>query len=249
MSNTKQKAISFMPSMAQAVAEGRKTQTRRVVKPQPSPCNHSIYFEAEWKNEPPDFIVRQEEVYCRLCGNRVNQIPYAPGDILWVRENYYQYGYWIMAGTTKTGKQKMRFVPKSEDIRFVPPDGYRISMDKENPSWPCWYKRLGRFMPRKYSRITLEVVSVRCERLGEISEGDAIAEGIDIKVSQIADTGDSCSYPRNYMVSEKEADGWPYLKEERYIESFQSLWQSIHGEWNPDLWVWVYEFKVKEVKP
>ena len=246
----KEKPIIFSGPMVRAILEGRKTQTRREVKPQPPNTYISFHLDTP-------FSVRFENIDTgsgydsqgNPLGMHTVRSPYQPGDILWVRENYYQYGYWIMAGTTKTGKQKMRFVPKSEDIRFVPPDGYRISMDKENPSWPCWYKRLGRFMPRKYSRITLEVVSVRCERLGEISEGDAIAEGIDIKVSQIADTGDSCSYPRNYMVSEKEADGWPYLKEERYIESFQSLWQSIHGEWNPDLWVWVYDFKVKEVKP
>ena len=76
-------------------------------------------------------------------------------------------------------------------------------------------------MPRWASRITLEIVSVRVERLNNISEDDAKAEGVE-----------------------------PYAPDDgRYVDGYKSLWESINGpeSWDLNPWVWVVEFK--EVKP
>ena len=83
-------------------------------------------------------------------------------------------------------------------------------------------------MPRRASRITLEVTSVRVERLQTITEADAIAEGIDR-----APGGPWRSY---------DADGGCCYSA---IESYRSLWESINGaeSWTANPWVWVVEFK------
>jgi hypothetical protein len=106
-------------------------------------------------------------------------------------------------------------------------------------------------MPKSACRIWLRVKSVRVERLQDISEDDACEEGIEIKTMPNGDGGDYNCYPRNYMISEKDAEGWPYFKEEEYIKSFQSLWQSINGHqsWALNPWVWVVEFERIETKP
>jgi hypothetical protein len=100
-------------------------------------------------------------------------------------------------------------------------------------------------MPREAARLFLRIKSVRVERLQEISEDEACEEGVEVKTMPNADAGDYNCYPRNYMISEKDADGWPYFKEEQYIESFRTLWQSINGpeSWEANPWVWVVEFE------
>src|SRR5689334_11061640 len=91
--------ILFSTPMVRAILDGRKTMTRRIVKPQPKDCssNHKAYEEAEWKNEPPKFISDKGENawFCLYCGNGVNpdgsalKCPYGkPGDLLWVRETF-----------------------------------------------------------------------------------------------------------------------------------------------------------------
>lgn len=127
------------------------------------------------------------------------------------------------------------------------PDDARIwhqAEEGEIPGW-CGKPRLARFMMTKHARIFLKVTQIRIQRLQDICWDDAIAEGIDIHVCPIADTGDFSVYPRNYMISEKEADGWPYFKEDEYVKSFQSLWASIYGQesWEQNPFVWVFEFE------
>lgn len=88
------------------------------------------------------------------------------------------------------------------------------------------------FMPRDYSRILLEITDVRVERLNEISEEDAIAEGIEI--DHKASNGDPMY--RHYIHS-NIPDSSPWV-------SFESLWESINGKGSfDDRWVWVIEFK------
>lgn len=91
-------------------------------------------------------------------------------------------------------------------------------------------------MPKAAARIFLEVVNVRCERLHDISESDAIAEG----VYQHSDYG-STGY-RHYGKPEEA------LTDIDAVWSFETLWESINGKdsWKANPWVWVYEFKVIE---
>jgi hypothetical protein len=89
-------------------------------------------------------------------------------------------------------------------------------------------------MPRWASRITLEVVSVRVERLQDISEEDAMSESIESWEERGVD--DAQDYYRDYVTG-----GHVYNAK----DSFRSLWQSINGpgSWEANPWVWVVEFK------
>jgi hypothetical protein len=95
-----------------------------------------------------------------------------------------------------------------------------------------WYKRNSLFMPRDACRIYLEITNVRCEKLQDISENDAIAEGVEV-VDMIQ------GYPlyRNY---ERPSGGFSFAG-----NSYETLFESINGpgSWNENPFVWVVEFK------
>lgn len=167
--------MPFIAPMVRAVIEGRKTNTRRVLRPQP----YVVHLASE---ELEDHELRGWECIEQPDGRFavVRRMPYTPGDRLWVREAYWQIGHWEPAGSERTshGRQKWRFIPDDHEISFDAPASYRGSRNPVSPGTPTWHKRLGRFMPRTCSRLTLLVDAVRVERLNDISEADAIAEGI-----------------------------------------------------------------------
>jgi hypothetical protein len=140
--------------------------------------------------------------------------PYgAPGDRLWAREKF------LEADS-----------PRRSDGYGCPVYAADYSdSDIPNTRW-----RPSIHMPRWASRILLEIVSVRVERLQDISEADALAEGID--------TGELCA--RQYLydtgLAGSGADG-----RATPISMFKELWQSINGadSWDANPWVWVIEFR------
>lgn len=163
--------------------------------------------------------------------------PYGqPGDILLVKETYYAYGWWIKNGKTKTGKQKWRFI----DFTVEDNNGLYCYEDckpseiitKREPNVMGWYKRPSLFMPKAACRIFLKVKSVWVERLQDISEEDAIAEGIKQTWK-----GEAFNAYKNYI-----NDG---AGSQRPFGSFCSLWKSINGQesWEANHWVWVIEFE------
>jgi hypothetical protein len=111
--------------------------------------------------------------------------PYNKGDILWVREEHYRYGRWVADGLTKKKKQiKYRFVEIDSDVQFEPSltvEGVTFHLEVEPNTYrlPAWYKRLGRFLPKKYCRTWLQVKSVKAELLHEITEEQVILEGVE----------------------------------------------------------------------
>lgn len=168
--------ILMKPAMASATMADIKTHTRRIAK---LPTGWSI---------PP---AKVEGGFLNRYGNHSEEriaCPYGgPGSTLWLREEHYRFGHWepVKGVETKGGRQKWRFVADRADCIFAPPTAeygeptpYRVSRDVNDPSKPQWYKRLARFMPRALSRITLEIVEVRIERLNDISELNAWKEGI-----------------------------------------------------------------------
>jgi len=196
--------ILFNGEMVCATLDGRKTQTRRVVKPQPTSALKSG-LDGHWltfvPNDEPD------DDYLWHC-------PYGqPGDRLWVREThqYCAYGPLFIQPAMKYRADKL--VVFRDDF----PDAITVYNGSMDHPW-----RPSTQMPRWASRLTLEVVSVRIERVQDISEDDARAEGVK------AYGGMSSAGRKHYM-------------------SFSILWDSINGKgdysWDKNPWVWVVEFK------
>lgn len=213
--------ILFSAPMVRALLAGTKTQTRRVIKPR---GENSLFAPGMWADS-----------YVLNPGNaewRAREISFTVGDRLWVREQYYQFGHWepVIGAKTKGGQQKWAFVGVDQMVTFEQPAECLASRNKAFPGLPRWYKRLGRFMPRRYSRLTLTVTDVRVERLQDISEADAIAEGIEPAAL--------ANHWRDYG-----PDPLPWASP---VESYRSLWDSINGPsaWDANPWVVAVSFDV-----
>jgi len=151
----KEKPILFNSEMVRAIMDGRKTQTRRVIKPQP------VYIESSsrWRWAKTGAVTASREWYEYM--SSLDHCPYGkPGDLLWVRET------WALdAGFDG--------VKPSDISSYWGGIYYRANGDKPAGKW-----RPSIFMPRWASRLTLRVKSVKAERLQGISDGDCLAEGI-----------------------------------------------------------------------
>ncbi|QTP60896.1 morphogenetic protein [Billgrantia antri] len=219
----KERPILFSGEMVRAILDGRKNQTRRVVKP------------AKDRNGSGCHLAPCE-IAGEVNGGDYSLCPYGqPGDRLWVRETWGKVQMThLMSPTPGRVEEALtyragRLVWKSEDRPESGSfDSWPVSWsDDHQPSDGRWRPSI--HMPRWASRITLEIVSVSVERLKEISEADAEAEGV-----------------------ERHGDSWvDYLHRTdchfavNARTSFATLWDSINGRGSRDAnpWVWVVEFK------
>lgn len=195
--------------MVRAILDGRKTQTRRVVKVQPDPdwmFNLRTVINTE-KNSIE--FVDDDYRYCVAC-------PYGqPGDELWVRE---------------TWRPLCEFDPSPETGAAYWADSH-AGLERRNGD-AKWRPSI--HMPRWASRITLTVKAVRVERLQDISEADAIAEGVELTQQS---QGLYYKHPSDQRMTAVAS------------LAFQWLWESINGpdSWDANPWVWVVEFERKAV--
>jgi len=222
----KERPILFSGAMVRAILAGTKTQTRRVVKhciTGPNlPANIFDWHHqktGDWLGAHGGGIEFGMTSAARLC-------PYGqPGDRLYVREA------WAF---------------DEEDNRIL----YRSDDNEETKEWDQARAESGLskyrwrpsiHMPRAVSRILLEIVSVRVERLQDISDADAIAEGIER----------NAEYPTLWKRGDLHGDqnimkstGFPKL-------AYRSIWEQINGHesWSANPWIWVVEFKRVEVQP
>lgn len=232
----KERPILFSAPMVRAILDGRKTQTRRILKVE----NHPAIFDwvidtegratARAKNEE---VARQYAT--TFPHGRVKPKYGKIGDHLWVREEHYRFGHWeIIPGVkTKGGRTKNQFVADTDEVRFEAPKEFRKGRHHKDPLTPAWHKRLARFMPKKFSRITLEITNVRVDRLQDISAKDIIAEGA-------VDRPHNDQHFGKMPVS--AFDGMAYTD----LRSLWAAgWEKINGKgsWTQNPWVWVIEFK------
>lgn len=224
---TKSRPILFSGEMVRAILSGSKTQTRRILTqrnstvlgyPGSSPLWAHLHFDhpmgchkdrgshifgcgpdCEYLHVPAWHPDEPEEVV-QYRVRSVNR----PGDTLWVKETF-----------------------QSGDIAQNDPPGavYRAT----DPDWENvggWKWKPSIFMRRSQSRITLEVESVRVERLQDISEADAIAEGVD-----------------HTTPFKWRKDEWQ--NKTPNIARYAGLWELINGagSWDRNPWVWVISFK------
>lgn len=198
-----ERPILFSGPLVRAILEGRKTQTRRVVKPQPmggfTPWKHADGYWMQKSSATGHF--HKPDLHC----------PYgAPGDRLYVREAF-RPTEWAADGDygvvqyRADGLEMEVEAPGVSFNKMFPP---ALSIDRWRPSI---------HMPRWASRLILEVVSVRAERLQAITYDDVEAEGVDI------------------------GGGWGW------VQDWADLWDSINAKrgygWDSNPWVWVVEFK------
>lgn len=218
-----EKPIIFSGPMVRAIIEGRKTQTRRVVKPQPIGRPREVI---EWSrrvasacgddlpNEP------KLRLHAKALSGRVHPFeadegrmvgltcPYgAPGDTLWVRE---QHSY--RDGTDSHPSERRIWYWADGPVPFG---------NWTRPTSPI-------FLPRVDARLTLRVTAVRVERLQEITDADVSAEG---------------------MIADRGVETW-YEGKARGI--FERGWDSINGKrapWASNPWVWVVTFEKAAEQP
>ncbi len=254
---SKEIAISFSAEMVTSIYNEWKTETRRLLNPQPwygsqipggphfiFPPGSGQRFNARpysKRIDQPDlhFYIMQEGFQERFALN----CNIKPGDVLWVRETHYKMGYWIKNGKTPTGLDKWRFKPDIKSpvlYENTKPTLFQKSRHKEYPEKVMWYKRNARFMPRVDARLFLEVAKTRIERIRQITEDDALAEGIMRRTEERLR-----SKPVQYGLYFREPGDAESLYTSDPIDSFESLWKSIHGveSWDKNEWVRVIKFK------
>jgi hypothetical protein len=198
----KERPILFNAEMVNAVLSGRKTQTRRIVpeKVLDEYYNYDEHCDAVMPSGISCTRQYEKEFFLDRC--KQGEV----GDQLWVRETF-------------------RITEPSDcgcsdhcNCNFGGP-AYRATSPDDEEKWtPSIH------MPRCASRIQLEITGVRVERLNDISEEDAAAEGCDKSKSVAARTIGWCETP---------------------VRAFNRLWKQIYGadSWNGNPWVWVVEFK------
>lgn len=243
----KAKQILFNSLMVKALLDGRKTQTRRPINPQPE-LDPSVGF--KWKGAAygkginPSTEMQQAASFLSEY-NPLGQ----PGDLLYVRESCWIYGSWWEAGKTKTGRQKWRFKPIGKDVVFQNPGVEHMTFQGVNLAG--YVPRNSIHMPRWASRLTLKISEIRVERIQEISEDDALTEGIETDLWDMAPVAKRYGYDNAWFV------GWSMGIEHPNVEadagrvcreSYRSLWDSINAKnglgWDSNPWVWVVVFEV-----
>ena len=216
--------ILFTGPMVQAILDGRKTQTRRLVKPQPK--HRPIFCEpGKTTGLTVEECFEQGAWYDADCVNPGIKMkcPYAPGDQLWVKETWRVNDRdwdddWLRIGyraspepETKDSEEYTKVWSKRIPIPHEKwPDQFNRVTDRSANKW-----RPSIYMPRWASRITLEIVSVRVERVQDITNDDVWAEG---------------------------AGQLPGMSAQ---ETYAILWESICGKdsWKLNPWVWKITFK------
>jgi len=245
----KERPILFSTEMVKAILEGRKTQTRRVIKPQPTMHDFGDHKCLAW-GKPlvvPGYLfigvdrAMESPSYLRC--------PYgSEGTVLWVRETWAQENV------------------NHKDVFIYKADGW----DRSGLKW-----KSSIHMPRKAARIFLKVKNVRVERLQDISEEDAKAEGVDHCCPSyrhkdwndkwISGNCHDCTH-HNPITGKRETCGWRHDEETRFQWScgcgssfelrddkipepyrfkFAFVWDELLKLpfWNDNPWVWIVEFE------
>ncbi|WLD34130.1 hypothetical protein QTN38_010780 [Enterobacter cloacae subsp. cloacae] len=221
----KERGMIFNGEMVRAILEGRKTQTRRIMKVQPDTREFGLrrIIESSIGNEIGMYFWSQEDA--RGIKARSKQFSCPHGDVsdrIWVRETFCA-------------------VPDHEE-----PAGCSALLYAADGNGPYGKWTPSIHMPRWASRITLEITGVRVEQLDKISEEDAIAEGMQGVICP------SCKGDPDYSTTQYDPDTLAAVDEihcqscESNRSKFFALWDSIYGEANHCMgnWVWVIEFKV-----
>lgn len=231
--NMKERGIIFNSEMVRAILDGRKTQTRRIIKSVPATHNFHGWVMSSTQ-------AKDEGKACWAIGDspllkepiRLNCPLGKIGDRLWVRETWS-----VVSHEFDDDGLMIDYVPDrpTKAVHEMPYGhgyftGHVIYSADGDFTWgdddgcidgrSCWKPSI--HMPRWASRITLEITNIRVERLNDISNDDAKSEG--------------CWYGRGGGTPDKALTP---------SDQFPTLWEEIYGDgsWSSNPWVWVIEFK------
>jgi hypothetical protein len=256
-----ERPILFSAPMVRALLAGTKTQTRRVVKPQPDNPETFGVSPIWGQGVLREHLDPQQRFHVHAAfnegGKRVDRwlpCPFgAPGDRLWVRETFITTPKRWTDDWALFDKES-RKVDGDGDMRAV--QYLATAPDREGANGWGLKATPSIFMPRWASRITLEVTGVRVERLKDISETDSLAEGVEPMVHECWSVWEpTCEATVSLMVEPTPEDIARHgYQDVRHIgpkviataaDRYMILWDSINGPGaaskNP--WVWVVEFK------
>ena len=219
------KPILFNSDMVRAILEGRKTVTRRGIKPQFKISLEGTEFEC--RHEKGFWDMGNNEWACRRCGYGVKVItggswihaPYCPGDIMYVRETWHKYE---------------KRVGKGENSHMAEFYGYKASIANSEDASEKWRPSI--HMPKEAARIWLRVVSVRLERLQGISNEQIIKEGArQEKInSYIAQMPEKTEVWTNAAYALEWMQIWDSTVKKKDLDTYG---------WTANPWVWVIEFE------
>jgi hypothetical protein len=189
--------VLFQPEMITAIDAGRKTMTRRLAWAGNKAADGQGFYPSAWQK-------------------------LKAGDRLWVRERHWRWGYWI----ARPDGWKLVVQPATMgDVFFGESPPGKIGSRNDPPRTAGWHCRPSIFLPRVCSRFTLLVVATKIEPLQDISDADALAEGVERP-----------EFRRSIRVGNV---GHDYQIPLSYRGAFANLWTSIHGgeSWvaNPDV--------------
>lgn len=246
---TRERPIIFSGPMVQAILAGRKTQTRRIVKPSAYQLKYrrerGYQFTEEQSNNAAGSAASALLSMFGRGADYDHPCPYGkPGDRLWVRETWRPGVSHSCTDTCDCGDVFVTYAADGKHAYFteyagvIPDTWYLPQAAKRGNVSPL-------HMPRWASRILLEITEVRVERLQNINGEDAIAEGLS-RLSKDAGRTWKFGIPDRDGLPGNDDDGWHWQDwsvDPR--EAFARIWRLIHGEgsWQLNPWVWVIEFK------
>ncbi len=258
-------SILFTADMINAILAGRKTKTRRIINdsfngcltmggPHPCPNEPVVMIPGELVKSPiegePDFYITNKEVqamfFCSTMDKTAKCRYGAAGDILWVRETF------VRAGLSEDGESCIEGTQKyyyRADDEWTKMDWHHPDKEgpQDSPQWkPCIH------MPKKACRIFLKVKSILVERVQDITDDEAISEGV-LTLSEQWVHDNFQEYAKAWRAWDKERllmaepQRPPLGPSPR--DRFKKLWENINGKdsWDINPWVWVIEFSIDKI--
>jgi len=223
--------ILYIADMVKAIDEGRKTHTRRIIKPQPISPTKDAYFD-KYNNGPQwNWWTKEGKQYL----SQIIKCPYQPGDHLWIKQNF------------QITKFCDKFVTGSRE------DGSHFIIKLTNDEWAKfkkwkqpYAKKSKLFMFKSLAYKWIEIVSVRAERLQDITKDDILKESLTgeymlyQKWITLWDSINAKPKPKIYKGKILHYESYPWF------EDVADRKKVINGKPHycyPNAFVWVYQFK------